>query len=99
TCRPVDELVRYDEAARAEFGPQAADGARRDHLARAHRAQRPQVRAVGDAVRREAVVAAVARQEGDAAVLHRGAGVRVGRWTVWRVDEVLGRVVQKGVEA
>jgi cellulose synthase/poly-beta-1,6-N-acetylglucosamine synthase-like glycosyltransferase len=61
---PVRELVRHRQRARPVDVRQRADGAGRDHLPHPDRAQRPQVGAVGDAVRREPVAAAVPRQEG-----------------------------------
>ena len=63
---PVDELVGHDQRAGSGSRAQRTDRAWREHLPDAQRPQRPQVGAVGDPVRREAVVASVSRQEGDA---------------------------------
>ena len=60
---PVHELVRHHQRARTVGRGQRADRAGREDLADADRAQRPQVRPVGDPVRREPVVAAVPGQE------------------------------------
>ena len=51
-------------------GGQRADGGRRQDLPDAERAQRPQVRPVRDAVRREPVVTAVPGQERDPPARH-----------------------------
>lgn len=62
---PVDDLVRHDEVAWADLFLQRADGAEGDDAAHAQRAQRRDVGAAGHFVRRERVVRAVAREEGD----------------------------------
>src|SRR5262249_14371432 len=59
-ARTVDELVGYQKSTWTQLRPQAADGARRDHLARAQGTQGPHVGTVRNLVRREAVVTAVA---------------------------------------
>ena len=61
----VDELVRHDEGARGVVGVQAADGTRGHDRADAERTERPDVRAVVDAVRGDGVLTAVAGQERD----------------------------------
>ena len=62
----VDHLVGDHHGAGAELPTQGAHGARGEHLAYAKGAQGPEVGPVGDAVRREAVVLAVPRDEGHA---------------------------------
>src|SRR5262245_27615738 len=97
-CLTVDQLVRDHEAARTEGWPKTTDGARREDLAYADAAQRPQVRAVRDPVRREAVIGAVPRQERDLATGYVGDRDRVGRFAVRSVHPELDRTVQQGVE-
>ena len=77
SARAVDELVGDDERAGPEVRSQPADRARGQHLADAERAQRPEVGAVGDLVRRESVVATVPGQEGHPAVADRADDDRV----------------------
>ena len=62
---PVDQLVGNHERAGAELGPQAPHGTRRQHLAHAERAQRPQVGPIVDPMGGMSVLAAVPRQERD----------------------------------
>ena len=95
----VDQLVRDDQVARCDSVPEAADRARRQHLAYAERAQGPRVRAVGDGVRREVVVRAVPRHEGDPPTGHLADRDRRRRVAVRRLDHVLGRVGEERVEA
>ena len=98
-ARAVDELVGQHECARPELGAQPPDGARREDLAYADRAQRPQVRPVGDAVRREPVILAVPGKESDRPAVDLGDRDRVGRSAVRRVDMVLARHRRGGVES
>lgn len=76
----VDDLIGHHEVARADLLLQAADGAEGDDGAHADTAEGGNVGAVGHLVRRELVVQAMARQEGD------GDGLAGGR----------GRVVEDG---
>src|SRR5215469_4189979 len=62
---PVYELVGNHQRAWLISRCERTDGAGREYLAYAERAQRPQVRPVGDAVWREPVITAVAGQESD----------------------------------
>ena len=60
--------------------------------------ERPEVRPVGDAVRREPVVAPVPREEGDPAAGDLADDDRVGRRSVRRLDHDLLGVVEERVE-
>src|SRR5215469_8057959 len=62
---PVYELVGNHQRAWLISRRERTDGAGREYLAYAERAQRPEVRPVGDAVWREPVITAVAGQESD----------------------------------
>lgn len=87
----VDGLVRHDKVHGLDLLPQRADGGEGDDGAHADVAQGGDVGAVGHLVRRELVVDAVARDEGDevAAVLedlHRRRREAPGRLRVERGD-------------
>jgi hypothetical protein len=69
----VDDLVGYDDRRGAELAADPADGRDRDHALGAGVPERPQVGAVVDLVRRQAVRIAVARQK------HHGASVELPR--------------------
>ena len=62
--RAIDELVANDERPGRQIGAQRARSAGRDDARDADRAQSPEVRAIGNAVRRELVPQSVPRQEG-----------------------------------
>ena len=83
---PVDDLVGQHQGAGTSVGAQRTDRAGREHLPYPHRAQGPQVGAVGNQVRGMAVVGAVSRHEGDAAVPDRSDDQRVTRRAVRGVD-------------
>jgi len=94
----VDHLVRDHDGAGAELGTQRPDRARREHLAHPDRPQRPEVRAVAHLVRREAVVAAVARDERHAAATHRADHRLLAGRAERGPDLDLAGVVEEGVE-
>ena len=83
----------------ATSGRSPPDRARREHLAYAERAERPQVRPVVDQVRRELVVRPVPRQERHASPGHGADGHRGRRGAVRRLDGMLLGVVEERVEA
>jgi hypothetical protein len=96
-ARPVDELVADDELPEREVGPERAGCAWADDPADAQLAQRPQVRAKRDAVRRELVAAPVPRQERDALPADVADHDRGRRLSVRGLDlHLLGVVEQRG---
>src|SRR5439155_1946743 len=78
---------------------ETARGARADHGPYAQRAERPDVGAVVDAVRRNRVASAVARHERHLAPGHLGQEDAVGRRPVGRIDLDLAYVVEQRIEA
>ena len=64
----VDELVHHHEGARRQVGAQATHGRQREHIGRAQYLQGRHIGAVIHFRRRDAVAAAVARQEGQLSV-------------------------------
>ncbi|GAA3409160.1 hypothetical protein GCM10018952_08900 [Streptosporangium vulgare] len=97
-CGAVDDLVGDDQGAGADLGAQGADRAGGEDLADAEGTQGPQVRPVGDPVRGEAVVAAVAGHEGDRAPSDPADGDDVAGRAVRRGDLDLCGVVEQGVK-
>ena len=91
---PVHELVRDGQRARPVGRGQRAHGAGREHLPDADGAQRPQVRAVRDAVRREPVITAVPRHERHPPAGHLADDQRVAR----RAERGLDRYLVGGVQ-
>src|SRR5206468_2461522 len=81
--RPIHELVAQHEVARVDVALETACGARADHGPYAQRAERPDVGAVVDAVRRNRVASAVARHERHLAPGHLGQEDAVGRRPGW----------------
>src|ERR1700722_16585283 len=81
----VHKLVRDDQRAGAVGRGERAHRARRQDPPNPERAQRPQVGAVGDLVRREPVVLAMPGQEGDPAALDLADEHRLARLTEWRL--------------
>ena len=104
TCRarPLVRSTNWSQTTNVPGGTsraQRARGARADDAAHAELAQRPHVGAVRDAVRRQLVVAAVARQERDAHAAHvADARCESDGGAVRRVDGDLLDVVEERVE-
>ena len=98
-ARTVDVLVAHDERAALELARERTRGAGADDAADARLPERPHVRAEGDTVGRQFVVAAVAREESDARPRDLAHGKRRGRLPVRSVDLDLLDVLEKRVEA
>src|SRR5207302_4286544 len=80
----VDDLMRHKHRARLQVLADGAYRCYRDDIACPRVLQRPQVGAVVDLVRRDAVGLAVARQEYDVAIGDAAEGERAGRLAVGR---------------
>ena len=98
-ARAVDELVADDELAQLELGLERARGVRADDPADAELPHRPDVRPVRDRVRRQLVLAAVAREERDALAADLADRERRRRLPVRRLDLDLLDVLEERVEA
>ncbi len=88
-ARPVDELVADDELAELELGLERARGVRPDDPPDAELLHRPDIRAVGNRVRRELVVQPVAREKSDALPADLADRERRRRLPVRRLDRHL----------
>ncbi len=96
---PVHQLVGDDQGAGTVGGGERPDRARRQDAAHAERAQRPEIGAVRDHVRREPVVLAVPGQERHPAARHVADQHRLARLAERRLDRHLFGVGEELVEA
>jgi hypothetical protein len=97
--RAVDELVEHDEVTGVNVGRERTGRARRDHLAHAEHAHRPEVGARGNARGHELVVASVAGNERNPPPADVGDRDRCAWRAERRVEHDVFDIVTERVEA
>src|SRR5580765_6061728 len=98
-ARAVDELVADDELAEPQLRFQRPGGVRPDDAADAELLHPPDIRSIGDRVRRQLVIGPMTRQEGDALALELTEHKRPRRLAVRGLELHLLDVVEERVEA